>query len=449
MSISKNIFMIKANIIGASHSKRFVCCLLLFFSLWSSCKVNTPSVVEATSYERIALGRGFGCILGGNGEVYCWGDNEHGQLGIGTLESLSRPGRKVRNLNGKAKAISVGDFHTCALLEPIPLSPRKFTVKCWGDNREGQLGYGDLLAEAGLSAPKEDLDVPNLDGVFGIALGANHSCALLGTTEGARVRCWGANDKGQLGLGGDGHSIRKQDRPADDVSLPVAPISQLVANGGHNCILSAEGDKLTAYCWGDNRGSGSTAFNGGQVGLGSNAASSVHTPGKPINLEDVRTLALGVQHSCALLFGGRVRCWGSNGLQQLGVAHAPRRTAPPSDNNERDSHLRFTGVAEKIVPIRLAAGGQHTCALFTENQHVRCWGGNSDGQLGYGNKTGVRDEGDVTTLGKDVEFPVEKEQIKALAAGYRRSCVITSNSKNKLLCWGYSYGCSPGETTCR
>lgn len=70
-------------------------------------------------------------------------------------------------------------------------------VRCWGDGTKGQLGTGDTSAIGGFQgqmAPLVDLGGPALD----LVAGQYHACALM---SGGRVRCWGGNESGQLGIG--------------------------------------------------------------------------------------------------------------------------------------------------------------------------------------------------------------------------------------------------------
>ena len=76
-----------------------------------------------------------GCAILENGQVKCWGWNYSGQLGTGNRTDLNAPSAPI-NLGGKAVAISLGQEHSCAILENGEL-------KCWGDNDKGQLGTGN------------------------------------------------------------------------------------------------------------------------------------------------------------------------------------------------------------------------------------------------------------------------------------------------------------------
>jgi alpha-tubulin suppressor-like RCC1 family protein len=95
-------------------------------------------------------------------------------------------------------------------------------------------------------------------------------------------------------------------------------------------------------------------------------------------------LAVGGQHTCALLDDGAVRCWGRNDDGRLGYAI----TASVGDDEEPATlgDVDVGGVAVEVV-----AGGVHSCARLQDGS-VRCWGGNGSGTLGYGHVMNVGDD---------------------------------------------------------
>jgi alpha-tubulin suppressor-like RCC1 family protein len=96
---------------------------------------------------------------------------------------------------GTASAVSVGQYHSCAILTGG-------TVKCWGLNDKGQLGKGDVVTRGDNAGEMGDslstIDLGTGHTVKAMASGSNHSCAVLDTDQ---VKCWGDNANGQLGLG--------------------------------------------------------------------------------------------------------------------------------------------------------------------------------------------------------------------------------------------------------
>ncbi|QAT89089.1 RCC1 repeat-containing protein [Corallococcus coralloides] len=197
-------------------------------------------------------------------------------------------------------------------------------------------------------------------------------------------------------------------------------VNQLRAGENHTCALLNDG---TLHCWG---------FNGsGQLGLGDNR--DVGDDEKPSARPAVKLgadgskIALGQNHTCALLKSGMVRCWGENGLGQLGYGHTT--DVGDDDDLTQQGYINLGGLAVKI-----AAGGNHTCALMKDTGKVRCWGSGAQGQLGYGSAENVGDakqpleKGDVN-LGADTV-------VKDITAGYAHTCALLSTGR--LLCWGHN-----------
>lgn len=149
--------------------------------------------VPVTGVEQLVAGAAHVCALNGDGEVWCWGGNYAGQLGVGTTDAAVMP-VQLTGL-GAVSQLAAGNEHTCVLLE-------SGDVRCWGRNEFGQLGDGDDPHEdcsAGgttidcATAPV-DVDVPGTVKVIGA--GGQFSCAVNTDDE---VYCWGENFSRQLG----------------------------------------------------------------------------------------------------------------------------------------------------------------------------------------------------------------------------------------------------------
>ncbi len=197
----------------------------------------------------VGLGAGRSCALFEGGTVSCWGNNDQGQLGLGSYGNRNDVfGLPAIDLGAHAVVtqLSVGPFHECAVLED-------HSVKCWGSNTYGELGIGDTKrrgdepGQMGDALPRVDLG-PGAE-VFQVAAGDNHTCALL---RGGTVKCWGLNDHGQLGVGdtknrGDGIGALGAALPAVDLGASVAV--QISTFGNHTCARLQD-DSMK--CWGDN-----------------------------------------------------------------------------------------------------------------------------------------------------------------------------------------------------
>jgi alpha-tubulin suppressor-like RCC1 family protein len=178
----------------------------------------------------IAAGRLHTCAIVTDGSVQCWGDNTAGQLGGAIGTALLSTHRLDIGVFDAVQVSGSGDT-TCA-------RTGDGTVTCWGANDRGQAGQGGTSATpvlpglVGGAAP--------LGGVVDLAVGAKHACAVV---AGGTVKCWGANDQGQLGLGTTVDS-------AVPASVPGhANVRRIVAGNAHTCAMLADG---TARCWGGN-----------------------------------------------------------------------------------------------------------------------------------------------------------------------------------------------------
>jgi len=300
--------------------------------------VSYPVFVQGLNSGVAAISSGWGhtCALTSGGAVWCWGNNENGQLGDGTTTDRVTP---VVVISSGISMVSAGSDHTCALTTGG-------AVLCWGWNYNGQLGNGQTIDSL------VPVAVPALaSGATAISADGNFSCAL---TSSGGVKCWGFNVSGQVG-----------DSTGDDRVVPVdvfnltSGVAEISAGYVHTCARTTTGG---AWCWGSN-------FDG-QLGNGTTAL-----PYIPVNtgLTGVSAVSAGGWHSCALT-GGAVRCWGYNGYGQLG------NNSTGDSSNPVDVTGLPTGVAS------ISAGLNHTCAL-TSTGSIQCWGRNNNGQLGDGTTT--------------------------------------------------------------
>jgi alpha-tubulin suppressor-like RCC1 family protein len=321
-------------------------------------------------------------VLAG-GSLKCWGSNASGALGVGnTRDRGGAPGDMGKNFSAvnlgsghTVVGVAAGAFHTCALLDDA-------TAKCWGQNFAGQLGLGDSFSRGG--APGEmggNLPAIALGAgrtVTSITAGADHSCALL---DDRQIKCWGSNQYGQLGI----TAALSRGAAAGEMgdALPEVRLGQgrsakaVVAGSGHTCALL---DNDQVKCWGRN--------DTGQLGLGdrTNRGAAANDMGDnlpPVMLgSGLRALALsaGLAHTCALLDTHAVKCWGGNGGGFLGLSDTVDRG---DDAGEMGDSLPAIDVGVGRRVLQVAASANHTCVLLDDGR-LKCWGGNSWGQLGQG-----------------------------------------------------------------
>jgi alpha-tubulin suppressor-like RCC1 family protein len=324
---------------------------------------------------QIAAGVDFTCALLEGGRVRCWGSGTWGQLGhastddVGDDETPASAGEV--EVGERVESIALGGLHGCVLLEGG-------RVRCWGDGESGQLGYGNVEDIGDDEAPGSAGDVDVGGAVVALSLGSGCSCALLET---GGVRCWGSGSGGQLGYQRT-DSIGDDETPASAGEVEVGePAFRIAAGGmvgvGHLCALLAGGG---VRCWG--------AGESGQLGYGN--TEDIGDDEAPASAGDVDvgepvlSLAAGAKHTCALLEGGRVRCWGRGAEGQLGYG-----STEDIGDDETPASAGDVDVGEPVLA--LAAGGYHTCAILP-GWRVRCWGAGESGQLGYGNIENIGDD---------------------------------------------------------
>lgn len=183
------------------------------------------------------------------------------------------------------------------------------------------------------------------------------------------------------------------------VKVTIKPDDVKVSGGGkHTCAIVLGG---TVKCWGNNQH--------GTVGDGTTEPR--RTPTKVSGLSNVTSLAAGGAHNCALLAGGTVKCWGNNGHGRLGDGSDTDRTKPVDVKN-------LKGVRS------IAAGDYHTCAVLSDGT-VKCWGSDINHQLGVANAPN-RQLLPTTVPGV--------AGVTEVAAGQGHTCAL--HSDGTVSCWG-------------
>jgi alpha-tubulin suppressor-like RCC1 family protein len=311
-----------------------------------------PTVdVGGAAVTAVAAGAAHTCAVLDGGEVKCWGEGIYGQLGLGRLESHAAPTVAVA-LPAAAASVVAGAEFSCALLTDG-------RVTCWGAGERGALGLGDRLGRV-----EPDGTVKLGATAIAIAAGDHHACALLASHA---LACWGANDRGQLGLG----DTQDRSQPATVALTGSAGVIAVGARLDSTCVLR-DGGQVT--CWGAN--------DRGQLGLGD--AEDRAAPAASVALGTARrasALSVGGAFACALLDTAQAKCWGDNVTSQLGAAlRGPAYGDGPSETGDF-LPVAFQGGGRSVRAI--ASGRAHTCAIL-DTGDVRCWGDNGEGQLGAG-----------------------------------------------------------------
>ncbi|KAG2445417.1 hypothetical protein HXX76_000039 [Chlamydomonas incerta] len=365
---------------------------------------TAPRVITSLS---VSTGGRFTCALA-DGEVKCWGQNDYGQLGLGDSEFRgNQPGQLGQALprvdlgtGVNVTQLSTGTAFSCALVKDASAKP---AIKCWGSNSGGQLGQGDTVNRGDEPGSMGDALKP-VDlgtGLVPLYVGAGglHACALLreAATGLNRVKCWGVNYAGQLGLEdmdsrGDMPGQMGNDLPFVNLGKGIN-VTQLSVGGEHNCVLVADSaGKAHVKCWGSAEmgqvGYGDTTYRGDVNGTMGDNLPYVEL-GTGLTATRVVT---GQYATCAFLtpgtaVGPTIKCWGSAEGGQLGTGDEERRGDAP---DEMGDNLPALDLGSGLAVLNISLGLGHGCASLanasTGQRLVKCWGANDYGELGLGDE---------------------------------------------------------------
>ena len=317
------------------------------------------------------------CTLLDDGSIRCWGSNEFGQLGDGTTIERTSPVSVDFGSGVSAISVSSGESHTCAIMNDK-------SVKCWGLNRNGQLGDGTLED----STSPVHVSMGEADAVE-VSSGSFHTCVI---TSGRDVMCWGENWNGQLGDGSNSDSTTPVMASVQSNSSAVT----LDSGAFHTCLGMNDG---TMYCWGFNKY--------GQLGNGGVSDSNTPQPSPLSSDQLIMQIGVGLFHSCGLFDSGELACWGDNSFGQLG-------------DGTQISHSSPEIITLGTNATSLSVGHRHTCAIL-DDASLKCWGANEFGQVGDGSTT-------------DLSTPATID--------------LGHGSKEQVPCSSGSYQPLPEKTTC-
>ena len=301
------------------------------------------------------------------------------------------------------------------------------SVKCFGRGAEGQLGNGTGL-DSGYStgssvATTAAIELGLRRTARAIAVGSAHSCALL---DNFAVKCWGLGAYGQLGYEntmwrGDGANEMGDSLP--EINLGTGRTATAIAVGAeHSCALL---DNFTVKCWGRSSygqlGYGNTDSRGDGVSEMGDALPAINFG----TGRTARAVAAGKNFTCALLDNFAVTCWGANTGGQLGLGDTTERMSPTA--------LAAIDFGSGRTARALSAGDDHVCAILDDGALV-CWGAASSGALGSGSTTDIGNEpGEMGSALAAVSLSTSETAI-AVSAGKSHSCALLSN--NTLKCFG-------------
>lgn len=226
----------------------------------------------------VKKGAGHTCALKDSGQLFCWGMNYSGQLGLGSANGTTTVllPKEVFS-SSDVSAFALGKSHTCAIING--------QLKCWGDANSGQIG--DLFSMGTNQFAPVDVfsasPLPN-PAYLKIVIGDDHSCTTLTT---GTIRCWGFNNFGQLGRG----DVTKQPIPINDLAIPFA---EMYAGLTQTCSTDSAAD---LRCWGSPNG-----VNAGYL----------TTPPTTALLPNVTAVNLGA--TSTVISNGQLYLWGTRSL---------------------------------------------------------------------------------------------------------------------------------------
>lgn len=354
----------------------------------------------------VAAGARHTCAIANLGEVFCWGDNAQGQLAQPmSIARLAKP-RKVA-LQGVATKISAGATHTCVVM-------MNADIQCWGDNALGQSGTGDQVSPAPPHVVRA-AGTPSQRQWEEVSAGVGHTCAV---DQSGGTYCWGSNSGKQSGtIPAAGAFIATNAGPDKN------QLGSVAAANNHTCarVLGASGMR----CWGTE--------DKGALGNGAPLAES-SDQALPVALTtEIKQVAVGGGHTCALDANSDVKCWGDNAFGQLGVPGAMNATDAP-------------GAKIGTQPLAfVAAGGATSCGIAVMNRVLACVGNNAFGQLGRGGAKDTSPHPDPQPVQRPDNSGQPFDQVAAVSVGRDHVCAIATMSGD-LFCWGEGADGQLGDT---
>lgn len=283
---------------------------------------NTPVQIPGLPpVVAVSGGDGHACAVTAEGVAYCWGDNNHGQLGDGTTQPRSDPVTVTGDHTWAT--VQAGTAHTCGLT----IDGR---VYCWGQGGPQMgLGFGSTFND---TYPSPTVVT---GGYLALAAGGHIAC---GIQDDGSVACWGSNPAASIFFKNT-PTVVKHDYRYTTISAGAAagcaiteigagfcfgatselgglaatpPLAAVAAGWGgtydpHACGMTRDG---VAYCWGVD----------GLGKLGNGDAGSGGTAVQVATSKTFTAIAAGANHSCGLATDGDIYCWGSNRFGQLGDA---------------------------------------------------------------------------------------------------------------------------------
>lgn len=361
--------------------------------------ISTGGVVEfMIAVDEISSADGFGCAIDEMGGLWCWGRNDHAQLGIGAGGDASDSAERVGE-RSDWKSITSGATHSCAIDEDDKLW-------CWGDDRQGQIGEGDDFGDV-VDEPRQIFHQDGQDSQWlDVATGEIHTCAI---DDDEQLWCWGVAENVDFFGNEFVHPAVGQGEEDDGGHFTPQPVDSDVgwkfvsAGAEHTCAID---DDEQLWCWGYDA----------DDQLGFDPEHIFEMAFEPHQVDTDRSwlsVAAADAHTCGLDTDGQVLCWGDNDYGQLGVGDGASSEETPAEIIEVISSDWNS----------LSSNHEHSCVV-SEDERLFCWGRGAQGQLGI---DGMDDRG----------LPIQEHssgQWIRVSTGHDHSCAISDDGRWK--CWG-------------
>ncbi len=301
------------------------------------------SQITASHYS---LNASVTCVLA-SGVPECFGANTAGQLGLsadaGAFDNNAHPDASpVQGLPQSVSSVWAGNLHSCAI-------DGTGVMYCWG--YDGQMQLGRAIPNANGNVLPAGAVETDAGPATQMGPGFDYS---IGLAKSGLVYSWGANNVGQLG--------RAANDPSPSGVVAITNVTNIAAGLEHACAVSSG----TLMCWGNDQ---NAELGDGKQNTQSQTPVTVNVASKTIT-----QVTAGYSHTCALASDGTVYCWGQNDWGQCG-------TVGDGGNGDVLAPTQVQGLTGKALEVE--AGTNHTCALI-EGGSVMCWGANDRGQLGQG-----------------------------------------------------------------
>ena len=393
---------------------------------------TSDSAVTIIKPVDIKVGQYFACALYNEGSVKCWGQNTYGQLGLatGSTASVGNDATEIGGANlfvdlgtGRtATSIAVGYDHACALLDNA-------TVKCWGRNSDGQLGkgnttnLGDNIGEMGDSLTAINLGAGRT--ATEVYAFGYFSCAKLDDNS---VKCWGDNLYGQMGVASTadvGNAANEMGDNLAAMSLGTGRTATKLAGGQY--FVCALLDNATLKCWGRNNKGQLGKNNLFNLGDGANEMgdnlTAINVDGNGGAPRTVSDVVAGVEYVCVIRDNSTAICWGEGDAGELGDGD-PGDGEYGDEAGEMAVRASINMGAGFATLTNLYTSSQNTCAKDNANM-FKCWGRNNEGQLLVGDTTNVKTP-PAAALNVGTGLVVSK-----FYSNYRTLCALITNDRIK------------------